>query len=129
KGGVGKTATAVNLAAAAYEAGRRVLLVDLEPQASATEHLTDDAFEKDVSDVLDGQTRGESRLREAIYTVRPDGAPSLSPSDPRLDLLPGGDGLIGVEILLQSSGAKNRLAALLNKPRGRSVADDYDLVV
>lgn len=129
KGGVGKTATAVNLAAAAYEAGRRVLLVDLEPQASATEHLTDDAFEKDVSDVLDGQTRGESRLREAIYTVRPGDSPSLSPSDPRLDLLPGGDGLIGVEILLQSSGAKNRLAALLNKPRGRSVADDYDLVV
>ena len=49
KGGVGKTATAVNLAAAAYEAGRRVLLVDLEPQASATEHLTDDAFAKDAS--------------------------------------------------------------------------------
>ena len=120
KGGVGKTATAVNLAAAAFHAGRRVLLVDLEPQASATEHLTDEAFAKDASDVLDGG----SGLRDAIYPVRTD-----EKSGARLDLLPGGDGLIGVEILLQSSGAKNRLAAALNKPRGKAVADDYDLVV
>jgi chromosome partitioning protein len=130
KGGVGKTATAVNLAAAAYEAGRRVLLVDLEPQASATEHVTDDAFEHDASDVLDG--RGS--LRDAIYTVRPlDGRPAggqgAASSGARLDLLPGGDGLIGLEIQLQSSGAKNRLAAALGKPRGGAVADDYDLVV
>lgn len=130
KGGVGKTATAVNLAAAAYEAGRRALLVDLEPQASATEHLTDDRFEKDISDVLDGQARGATgRLREAIYTVRPGGTLSHSPSDPRLDLLPGGDGLIGAEILLQSSGAKNRLASLLSKPRGGAVVDEYDFVI
>lgn len=130
KGGVGKTATAVNLAAAAYEAGRRVLLVDLEPQASATEHLTDDAFAKDASDVLDGNTRGDGgRLREAIYTVRPDGSPTPVSSSARLDLLPGGDGLIGLEILLQSSGAKNRLGALLNKPRGGAVAEDYDFIV
>lgn len=120
KGGVGKTATAVNLAAAAYHAGRRALLVDLEPQASATEHLTDEAFAKDASDVLDGG----SGLRDAIYPVRTD-----EKSGARLDLLPGGDGLIGVEILLQSSGAKNRLAAALNKPRSAAVADDYDLVV
>jgi chromosome partitioning protein len=120
KGGVGKTATAVNLAAAAFHTGRRVLLVDLEPQASATEHLTDEAFAKDASDVLEGG----SSLRDAIYAVR-----SEEKSGARLDLLPGGDGLIGVEILLQSSGAKNRLAAALNKPRGKAVADDYDLVV
>ena len=124
KGGVGKTATAVNLAAAAFHAGRRVLLVDLEPQASATEHLTDEAFVKDASDVLEGG----SSLRDAIYPVR-GGEASDEKSDARLDLLPGGDGLIGVEILLQSSGAKNRLAAALNKPRGKAVADDYDLVV
>ena len=124
KGGVGKTATAVNLAAAAYHAGRRVLLVDLEPQASATEHLTDEAFAKDASDVLEGG----SSLRDAIYPVR-GGEASDEKSGARLDLLPGGDGLIGVEILLQSSGAKNRLAAALNKPRGSAVADDYDLVV
>jgi Mrp family chromosome partitioning ATPase len=36
KGGIGKTTTAVNLAAALGEKGRRVLVVDLDPQASAT---------------------------------------------------------------------------------------------
>lgn len=58
KGGVGKTTTTLGLASAAREASRRILVVDLDPQASSTWILgiDPDDVEFSVEDVLDGRS-------------------------------------------------------------------------
>ena len=69
KGGVGKTTTAVNVGACLAEAGERVLLVDLDPQANATSGLGLRANAVSTHDLLDG-----APLREI---VRPSGLQNL----------------------------------------------------
>lgn len=54
KGGVGKTTTAINLAACLAEAGERALVVDLDPQANATSGLGERANGRSSYDLLDG---------------------------------------------------------------------------
>ena len=65
KGGVGKTTTAINLAAAIAEAGHRTILIDLDPQGNASTGLgiETDQREKTVYDLLTGEADLEAILQ------------------------------------------------------------------
>jgi chromosome partitioning protein len=65
KGGVGKTTTAVNLAACLAEAGAPTLVVDLDPQANATSGLGEQANGTSSYDLLDG-----APLEEVVHETR-----------------------------------------------------------
>lgn len=78
KGAVGKTTTAVNLAACLSRVGRRVLLVDLDPQGNATDHL---GFESPVDE--------KATSYALIAEKSPDFEAILSPVAPNLQIAPG----------------------------------------
>jgi chromosome partitioning protein len=78
KGGVGKTTTAINLAACLAEAGARTLIVDLDPQANATSGLGERAGATSTYDLLDG-----APLEELVQRTRFENL-DLIPSRPEL---------------------------------------------
>ena len=71
KGGVGKTTTAINLAACLAEAGERALVIDLDPQANATSGLGMRANGTSSYDLLDGAPLAELDEAHAVPEPRP----------------------------------------------------------
>jgi chromosome partitioning protein len=112
KGGVGKTAAAVNLAYLAAADGRRVLLWDLDPQGAATFYFRVKPKVKGGSKKL---LRGDRTLEQAIRE-----------SDfPGLDLLPADFSYRHMDIELETAKKPTRQLGKLLEP----LAGDYDLVI
>lgn len=111
KGGVGKTTTAVNLSALLAESGKRVLLIDIDPQGNATSGLgKSDVDTNTVYEVL----LGEAAAQDAIL---PTGFGAL-------DLMPTSIELAGAEIELVTAENRERLL----KSALDSIKGDYDYI-
>lgn len=113
KGGVGKTTTAVNLGAALAGHGKKVLIVDMDPQANATSSLGLDKneIEEGIYTVL----IGTSEVRSQVISI----------DEFKLSLLPASPALSGAEVeLLDFDERERRLKSILQE-----IKNDYDYIL
>ncbi|MBT1002191.1 ParA family protein [Paenarthrobacter sp. DKR-5] len=114
KGGVGKTTSTINLGAALAEAGRRVLLVDFDPQGALSAGLGTNPHELDVT-VYNVLMDRRVDVRDAIRSTEIE----------NIDILPANIDLSAAEVQLVNEVAREQV---LDRAL-RKVEDDYDVIL
>ncbi len=114
KGGVGKTTSTINLGAALAETGRRVLLIDFDPQGALSVGLGVNPHELDLT-IYNLLMQRDVAIDEVL----------LKTSVPGLDLLPGNIDLSAAEVQLVSEVAREQTLARVLAP----VLGEYDIVL
>ena len=114
KGGVGKTTSTINLGAALAEYGRRVLVVDFDPQGAASVGLGINTNDLDLT-VYTLLMERAAKLGEAV----------LPTALPGLDLLPSNIDLSAAEVQLVGEVARESVLARVLRP----AEDDYDVIL